>query len=125
MKKLTFCILTAFLLLSFIPTQLKANMDSNPASIAATNNVTSSNANAGLARLDEINAMDRSDLNRSEKRELRKEVRTIKGDQDVRIRRNSYRHDRGNYEGRHGGGTVYFMGGGGVLLIILLIILLM
>ncbi len=55
-------------------------------------------------RLEEINTMDKSNLSRPQKRELRKEVKAIKKTQD--------------------GGGVYISIGGLLLIIILLIILL-
>ena len=80
--------------------------------------------NAQMARLEEIKAMDMSTLSRSEKKDLRTEVKAIKNDQDERSRRYRDRGDRDGYNnGRHGGGTVFIYGGGGLLLIILLILL--
>ena len=59
-----------------------------------------------LNRLDEIKAMDKSELNSSEKKELRKEVRTIKS------------------ELRASGNGVYFSVGAIIIIILLLILLL-
>lgn len=130
MKKLALSIMAAFLLLSFIPTQLKAATDNKTVSMAAPKTVESADANANLARLEEIKAMDMSTLNRSEKKELRKEVRAIKDDQDGRGRgyqngRGRRYHDGGNSGnvGVRGGGTIYIMGGGGLLIILLIILL--
>ena len=133
MKKFTFCLLMAFLALSFIPSKLKAETVKSPVSIVTAETATipvpiaaaitdeSAEANANIARLEEIKAMDMSTLSRSEKKELRNEVRTIKSNQDGRGRRG---HGHGNYDGRHSGGTVYFYGGSGLLIILLLILLL-
>jgi hypothetical protein len=122
MKKFTFCIMTTFMLLSFVPSQL------NAATVPVSSAVTAEGVkdNADLARLNEIKAMDLSSLSRSEKKELRKEVREIKNDQDGRGRYHEGHgryHDGGNYEGRRSGGTVYFMGGGGLLVLILILLL--
>ena len=118
------------MLLSFVPSQLKAATVTATvtATVPVTATVTAEAAkdNADLARLNEIKAMDLSSLSRSEKKELRKEVREIKNDQDGRGRyheRRGRNHDGGNYEGRHGGGTIYFMGGGGLLVLILILLL--
>ena len=121
MKKLALSVVTSFLLLALIPTQLKAATESNPVSVSATKPVESADANAQLARLEEIKAMDMSTLNRSEKKELRKEVREIKNDQDGRGRRY---HDgnRSNVNVRSSG-TFYVYGGSGLLLILLIILL--
>ena len=79
MKKLTLSIMTALLLLSFIPTQLKAVTETSTVSMDSTKTVESAEANALIARLDEINSMDKSNLSFPEKKQLRKEVRSIKG----------------------------------------------
>jgi len=135
MKKFTFCLLIAFLSLSFIPSKLKAETVKSPVSIVTAETATipvpiaaaitdeSAEANANIARLEEIKAMDMSTLSRSEKKELRNEVRTIKSNQDGRGRR-GHGYGHGNYDGRHGGGTVYLYGGSGLLIILLLILLL-
>ena len=118
-----FLSVVAFLMLSAIPSQLKAADDTKKA--AATTTISAETTDAvQLARLQEIEAMDLSTLNRSEKKELRDEVKMIKSQQDGRGRRFHDRGDGRNYDGRHGGGTVFIYGGGGVLLIILLILLL-
>ena len=123
MKKLMFCTVIAFLMLSTIPTQLKAADDTKKSSATTTISVETEDA-VQLARLEEIKAMDLSSLSRSEKKELRNEVKLIKSNQDGRSRRHHDGRDGRNYDGRHGGGTVFIYGGGGLLLIILLIILL-
>lgn len=52
----------------------------NPATEAAVNNATTDKAKSEVlvTRLKEIRDMDRSDMSRSEKKELRKEVKEIK-----------------------------------------------
>lgn len=75
MKKLTAIILSAFLLLSTVPIQLRAEGDNNPAS---TKNTEALEAQVLLNRLDEIKNMDKSNLTSSEKKELRMEVRETK-----------------------------------------------
>jgi len=128
--RLTFYIVATFMLLSFIPAQSNAATETKTVSVAAIASDEAAKDNADLARLNEIKAMDLSTLSRSEKKELRKEVRTIKNDQDGRgryhERRGGRRHEsRGgsDYYGGHSGGTVYFMGGGGLLIIILILLL--
>lgn len=78
MKKLTLCLMTAFLSLTFIPTQLKAGSETKQTTTAATKASESAKANILLARLDKINEMDKSKLSTQEKLQLRKEVRSIK-----------------------------------------------
>jgi hypothetical protein len=122
MKKLMYCFMTAFVFLSIVPTQSKAAAEKDVALVAASKPVESTNAK--LARLEEIKAMDMSTLNRSEKKELLKEVRSIRDDQYGygHGRRNHNGGGDRNYGGHHRGG--YYMGGTG-LLVLLLIILLM
>jgi hypothetical protein len=78
MKKLSLGIMAVWLLLILSSMQLKAlpESSSNP---EATTEITSSDAIYSLLdRLDEIKAMDKSVMSPAEKRELRKEVRSIK-----------------------------------------------
>jgi hypothetical protein len=80
MKKFTLYIMTAVLLLTSVSIPLKAADGIVPVSTTATNPAASAEANALLNRLDEINAMDKAGLSRSEKKLLRKEVRSIKSE---------------------------------------------
>ena len=131
MKKLMICMVMTFMVLSLIPAQLNAANEMKSKSelltVAKTESPTLAISNdlavynAQMARLEEIKAMDMSTLSRSEKKDLRTEVKAIKNDQDERSRR--YRDRDGYNNGRHGGGTVFIYGGGGLLLIILLILL--
>lgn len=111
MKKITLGIMTAFLLLTFIPTQLKAGTETStlsvvPAKTFAPTEANALEANALLVRLDKIKAMDKSMLNSSERKVLRKEVRSIKS-QLSEI-----------------GGGVYLSVGAIIIIILLLILLL-
>lgn len=111
MKKITLGIMTAFLLLTFIPTQLKAGTETSTLSVApaktfAPTEANALEANALLVRLDKIKAMDKSMLNSSERKVLRKEVRSIKS-QLSEI-----------------GGGVYLSVGAIIIIILLLILLL-
>lgn len=116
--------MTAFVLLLTVPTKSKAAAEKDVALVAASKPVESADANAKLARLEEIKAMDMSTHSRSEKKELLKEVRSIRDDQYGygHGRRNHNGGGDRNYGGHHRGG--YYMGGTG-LLVLLLIILLM
>lgn len=73
MKKLIACIATALMLVVFIPIQSVA--EKKPASISFTGNE-SPELKAIITRVNEINAMDRSTMSRSERKEIRKELRT-------------------------------------------------
>lgn len=74
--------MTALLLLSFVPTQLSAIVETAPISSPMNNPGEPTPAPAPvealLTRLDEINTMDKSELSAPEKKALRKEVRGIK-----------------------------------------------
>jgi len=139
MKKLTLGILSTFLMLSVIPTQLKANTESNP---AATNNasaIKTTETNVGSDKLSEIKAIDVSALSSSENKEALKEASPLTNDQDgrhkkyrnrhpnksvdVTIRADHRVHGDGYYEGRHRHGS--YVGGGGVILLIIILILIL
>jgi hypothetical protein len=135
MKKLTFCMLATFFLLSVTPTQLKASSES----IAATpSSVKSTEPTANTDRLNEIKSIGLTTLNSSENKEILKENNLLKNDQIFRGQRYRDRHPRrdvdvtvvsdsrvrgdGYYQGRHSHGAAY-IGGGGVLILILILIL--
>lgn len=103
MKKLAVCIMAALMLFAFTPMQAKPA----PASAVATPiAVKTAETEEILLRLDEINEMDRSTLNFTEKMNLRKEVRTIKSE----------------LKEREGG--IYLSVGAAIIILILLIVLL-
>lgn len=108
MKKLTFCITIALLLLAFVPMQLNAEPEtySLPKATTETEVVMSDEVVVMMDRLEEIEAMDKSDLNSAEKKELRKEVRDIKK------------------ELKELGGGVYISVGAAILIVLLLILIL-
>ena len=98
--------MAAFLSLTFIPHQVKAGTEIVPTSMPAAKPVESAQAKVLLDRLNEINAMDKSKLTSSEKKELRKEVRLTKK------------------QLKELGGGVYLSVGAIIIIVILLIILL-
>jgi hypothetical protein len=104
MKKITVGLLTTVVLFA-LSTQANARMETNPAATTSVASVESAKVTALITRLNEIKAMDKSAMTSSEKKDLRKEVRTIKK------------------EVKDGGG-VYISVAGLLLVIILLIILL-
>lgn len=77
MKKVSFYLMMIVLSLTIIPTPIIA-AEKDPISATANPKEVPENVKIMLARLDEIKAMDKSSLNSSEKKELRKEVRSIK-----------------------------------------------
>lgn len=98
--------MTAFMILSFSPAQLIAEPEGIPHSTPMNRPVESAEVEALLTRLDEIKTMDKSELNRPEKKALRKEVRKIK--------RELKEQDKGVY-----------LSVGAIVIVILLLILLL
>lgn len=108
MKKITFVVMAIFLSIAFYPTQSKAATSKNtaPSTMVVSAPQETVAYKALLSRLDEIEKMDKSNMKSSEKRELRKEVRSIK----------KQLHEMGGY--------VYVSVGALILIALLLIILL-
>ncbi len=105
MKKLMVCIMATSMSLTFIPSQSRAASEPLPVTMSPVANAESAAAAAMIARLEEIKAMDKSELSASEKKDLRKEVKTIKSDL------------------KRGGGGVYLSVGAIIIIILLLILL--
>jgi uncharacterized protein (DUF2141 family) len=78
MKKITICILTAVSLLSFAPTTSKAENVLKPKEKVELTAEQAQQAQVMMNRLEEIKAMDKSNMTRAEKKALRKEVKSIK-----------------------------------------------
>jgi hypothetical protein len=80
MKKLSVIVIAIFLSLAFYPSQSNAATSAKPYPITVvfTNTADQAKVKKLETRLNEINKMDKSDLKFAEKRELRKEVRSIK-----------------------------------------------
>jgi len=81
MKKIVFCLMATILSLTFLPLQSFASTTEEPSSLVATKppeTTESVEVKTLELRLNEISAMDMSKLKSSEKKELRKEVRSIK-----------------------------------------------
>jgi hypothetical protein len=106
MKKSMFCMATTFMLLSFIPMQSSAARLSGTAPIDSTRTVVSAEVAAINQRLAKIKEMDKSKLTFAEKRQLRKEVRSMKK------------------QAANSSGGVYISVGALLIVIILLILLL-
>ncbi len=106
MKKIAMSLMTALMLFASVPIQLQANNEPLPAAETSTMNVELAETEELLMRLDEINEMDKSVLILSEKRDLRKEVRSI------------------NKELKQRNGGIYLSVGAAIIIILLLILLL-
>lgn len=106
MKKILLCLMMGFLSLAFLSLQWKAALTEEPTSVPAPKPAESAKAKTLLLRLDEIKATDKSKLNSDEKKDLRKEVKSIK------------------HNLRTIGGGVYLSGAAIILIVVLLVVLL-
>jgi hypothetical protein len=106
MKKIIFCMMAAFLSFTFLPLQSSAVASEPASSLVAEKPSESTEVKTLELRLTEINSMDKSVMKTAEKRELRKEVKSI------------------NHKLREIGGGVYISAGAIILILILLIVLL-
>ena len=106
MKKIVFCLMVAFLSFTFLPLQSNAATITGPSSAVDPKPAESPEAKVLLLRLDEINKMDKAKMDPSEKKDLRKEVKSIKKNL------------------RDTGPGIYLSGAALVLIIILLVVLL-
>jgi hypothetical protein len=92
--------------MTFLPLQSSAATVAEPSSLVEPTPAESAEAKTLLLRLDEINKMDKSKLNSSEKKDLRKELKSIRNNlKDV-------------------GPGIYLSGAAVILIIILLVVLL-
>lgn len=106
MKNLTINMIAVCMLLSFAPKFLSASARTSFTPITTETSTATSRSTALTVRLNEIDAMDKSNMTFSEKKQLRKEVRSTK------------------QELRHISGGVYLSAGTIILVLILLIVLL-
>ncbi|MDT8416092.1 MAG: hypothetical protein RQ735_12050 [Flavobacteriaceae bacterium] len=104
MKKLTLRLSIALMLLAFVPAEMLGNVTGTTTDPIET--AEAARAHVLLNRLEEIKAMDKSDLSSAERKALRKEVRATKK------------------EMKDLGGGVY-LSVGAILIVILLLILIL
>ncbi len=78
MKKLTAAIMSTVLMFTLMSTPLKATVRENTTPLSTPTTISAAETNTLTVRLQEIKGMDRSNMSSSEKRELRKETRSIK-----------------------------------------------
>jgi len=123
MKKLTIITLSAFMMLSVIPSQIKAAANAETAKTETISNETTSSTD----QLNEIKSIDLTALSTSNNKEGLKEASPLVNDQGRHNGRfNNRRHRdvdvtiQSNRSHRHGGA---YIGGGGVLVLILILIL--
>lgn len=100
------CVMAIFLSITFLPIQSNAATTEPSSSLVAPAPEPSAEVKTLELRLNEINAMDKSNLKSSEKKSLRKEVKSI------------------NHKLREVSGGVYLSVGVIILIVILLVVLL-
>jgi hypothetical protein len=105
MKKFVICLLAVFLTLTFLPLQASPS-NTVPSDSLSAPKTESAEVTTLVMRVNEIKAMDKSKLNASEKKDLRKELRATKN----RLKEVS--------------GGVYVSVGAIILIVVLLIVLL-
>jgi hypothetical protein len=128
MKKLTFLTLSAFLMLSVIPSQLKAATNGEASKTVTISNETAVNND----QLNEIKPIEFTTLSTSENKEVLKEASPIANEQgrhNGRYRNNRPSRDvdvtiQGDAGYRHNHSGAY-IGGGGVLVLILILVLIL
>ncbi len=76
MKKIIVCTMASILSFTFVPKQMEAATGSNT-TVAITKSADQQKADALCARLVEIRDMDRSQMTREQKKDIRKEVKNI------------------------------------------------
>jgi hypothetical protein len=108
MKKITMCIMAACVLLTTVSGQLKAGSKSNAVSMPVSTPAKPAEAPTSIQRLEEIKAIDKSKLSSADKKELKKEVRSIKT--ELRT--------------MDGSGGIYISVGAIIIILLLIIILL-
>lgn len=106
MKKVAFYVMTAIMLLFITTTPVSASHEMNKVALVGNEKIESVESQAMMSRLEEIKAMDKSNMDSKEKRELRKEVRSIKKSMNEL------------------GGGVYLSVGAIIIIILLLVLLL-
>jgi hypothetical protein len=109
MKKIILGLMTAAVMLLFIPAHAEDNSKVNPFAKKEKIEI-SSEAQAMILRLEEIKAMDLTEKTKSEKKELRAEVKMIKSDLKA--------------ENLNSSGGLYISVGAAILIVLLLILLL-
>ena len=98
--------MTAFLFITLMPIQVTATTATPVTAIDPVKTAESTQADALIIRLNDIKEMDKSSLSSKEKRELRKETRSIKGQLKALS------------------GGVYLSAGAVILIVVLLLLLL-
>ncbi len=124
MKNSILSLMAASLLLLAVPTQSKADEEKSNVAVTETTTEVAAEVNNMVDRLKEIKAMDLSELSSSEKKELRKEVRSIKKDLKEYSKSNADATANANATGEGEAGPGIYISGGAIIVILLLLLLL-
>jgi len=116
MKKTVLVIIAVFVIIIYFPNLVNAEAEKTPVAVVATSDVATVDASVLAARVEAIEATDFSAMNASERKELRKERRTIKTDLKKRNTQDEY--------ATHGNGGIYLSVGAIILIVLLLIVVL-
>ena len=117
MKKLKLSLMAMIFLLAIVPSQLIASTEPVPSPAVSTIAVVNKDVSVMVSRVEAIKAMDKSELTSSEKKELRKELRTIKS--------NLAATNKADLAATSGGGGGVYLSVGAIIIIILLLILIL
>jgi len=126
MKKSILSLITLAFLLMITSSNLKADEELNKAAVVKSNNEAVAEAkteiNKMVDRVMEINEMDLEGLTKAERKELKKEVRSIKKDLKAYSKSDNSAVAEAAAEGARGAGL--YISGGALIVILLLLLLL-
>ena len=116
MKKFSFSLMALFLLMTIAPANLSASTEPAATTVVSAKAIVNNDVNVMVSRVEAIKVMDKSELTSAEKKELRKELRTIKS--------NLSASSKADLTATGTGGGLYLSVGAIIIIILLLIILL-
>ena len=116
MKKLSFSLIAMIVLLTIIPAHLIASTEPTTSTVISAKPAVNMDVSVMISRIEAIKAMDKSELTSAEKKELRKELRTIKS--------NLQASSKADLTATGTGGGLYLSVGAIIIIILLLILLL-
>lgn len=123
MKKFSLSLIAAFFLMTAFPAYMTADEKANDAEISEANAELVLEVKKRVDRLGEIKAMEFSELTSAEKKELRKEVRSIH--KELKAYSKADAEARANSEATaQGSQTGIYISGSAIIIILLLILLL-
>jgi hypothetical protein len=116
MKKLSFNLIAMIVLLVIVPAHLSASTEPVTTPVVSTKSIVNKDVSVMISRVEAIKSMDKSEMTSAEKKELRKELRSIKS--------NLQASSKAELAATSGGGGVYLSVGAIIIIILLLILLL-